>query len=298
MKVYVTPPVHQSVGVSRIAEALARYAPTGIDITHNRSEAELIVIHVLGRVGSLSRETAELLAEGRRYALIQYTLRSTQKPHTSHWWPVWQQAKTIWCTYDLRAKMAEDKLDPSSIQALPHYYAPYGADHNIFTLQLPAHPRPFLLCTTGFSWMTESVREVATAASRHGGKVFHLGPELNRDYITCAMGIDDQTLATYYRQCQWVSGLRRTEGFELPAVEGLLCGARPILYDCPHYTHWYGPHAEYVPQYELREDILQHLTGFFSRKKLRKVTRAERDKAVKKFHWPTLVEGFWKQVLA
>jgi hypothetical protein len=297
MKVYVQPQPHQSRGLARIGDAVARYVPAGVDVVTDDAQAELIVLHVIGRIGHVTRRIAQLKAEGRRYAIIQYALRSTKASHTRDWAPLWRDAAAVWCSYDLAAALEVDGFGAHDIRGMPFYYAPYGADDTIFTPQVQPHPRPFLACTTGFSWMTESVREVALAAQVRGGKVFHLGPDLGREWLTCAMNIDDQTLATYYRQCQWVSGLRRTEGFEMPAVEGLLCGARPILFDVPHYTHWYGSLARYVPERAFRADIVTDLIYVFGLR-VPTVTTAERADAVKRFHWPTLVGQFWKQVLA
>ena len=259
MKVYVRPQEHQSRGLARIGDAVVRYAPAGVDVVTDYAQAELVVLHVIGRIGHVTRQIAQLTADGRRYALIQYALRSTKARHTREWAPIWRGATAVWCSYDLVAAMDEDGFGAADIMGMPFYHAPYGADDTIFTPQASKHPRPFQVCTTGFSWMTESVREVALASQVWGGTVFHLGPDMGRAWVTCAMNIDDQTLATYYRQCEWVSGLRRTEGFEMPAVEGLLCGARPVLFDAPHYTHWYGSLARYVPERALRADIVTDL---------------------------------------
>ena len=85
----------------------------------------------------------------------------------------------------------------------------------------------------------ECKNEILLAAEGLGKKVFQLGSGENTDTITYSNNADDKTLAKYYSQCEFVSGLRRIEGFELPVIEGLLCGARPICFDIPDYRHWF-----------------------------------------------------------
>src|SRR5207253_7002977 len=114
--------------------------------------------------------------------------------------------------------------------------------------------------------------------------------------VACYSGLSDIQLATLYAQCHYVSGLRRIEGFELPAAEGLLCGARPILFDRDHYRNWYGSLAEYITESD-RPGVVAQLVDLFGRQ-VRTVTADERNEAVRRFHWPTILNGFWERCLA
>ncbi len=126
--------------------------------------------------------------------------------------------------------------------------------------------------------------------------MFHLGPNVRRDpRITCWQGMDDKALAKIWASCDYVSGLRRTEGFEFPAVEGLICGARPVLFDRRHYQTWYGELAEYVPE-SSRPEVIDSLEGLF-RSPYRPVTESEQAEAARRFGWPWLCHDFWKRCL-
>ena len=39
--------------------------------------------------------------------------------------------------------------------------------------------------------------------------------------------------------------LRKHEGFEMPGIESIFCGARPIVYDLPSFR-WYKGHAVFL----------------------------------------------------
>ena len=156
--------------------------------------------------------------------------------------------------------------------------------------------QPYLSGTSGSSWLTESVRECCNAARRVGGRTFHLGPKVSQNsYITCLKGMSDEYLARLWGSCKYVSGLRRTEGFELPAIEDLVCGTRPVLFDREHYRGWYGDFAEYIPEGS-RAEVTDSLEKLF-RGRYRTVTRAERDEAIKRFDWRPIINRFWRRVL-
>jgi glycosyltransferase involved in cell wall biosynthesis len=109
-----------------------------------------------------------------------------------------------------------------------------------------------------------------------------------------ACGIDDHRLAEYYSQARYVSGLRRGEGFELPVVEGLACGARPICFDLPCYTHWFAEHAVFVPE-SGQEELTDALTDIF-RRTPRPVSPAERSRVLETFSWESICRGFWMRL--
>jgi glycosyltransferase involved in cell wall biosynthesis len=173
------------------------------------------------------------------------------------------------------------------------YHAPLGVDASIFTLPPVGSHRDILVCTSGFQRNQESVAECDEAAVSLDGRIFQLGPHLDRmkSQVSYATGITDEELARWYRQCQWVSGLRRHEGFELPAAEGLLCGARPLLYDRPHYRHWFDGWAEFVPE-EPHDLVVENLKRLFARGPKR-VSEEEREFAARRFNWEQIVREFW-----
>lgn len=294
MRVYLEPPQH-SLGLERIKSALVRYAPAGIEVVTQPEQAELTVLWAIGRAMALTQQANSLRS---KYAVIQVCLRSTQKSSTNYWRMLWQNAEVVWSYYDLNAAIKQDggtKLWGAN--DLPNFYhAPLGADAAVF------YPRDvhklFVIASSGLSRLSESVRECVIAAGKVGRDALHIGAQLNLgdNVVLAGVGISDDQLAESYSECEFVSGLRRKEGFELPAIEGLLCGARPVVFDTADY-HWnYGDHAEYIHEGS-RSEVVDQLTKLFIHG-ARPVTQDEINQARERFNWETIIGGFWQHIRA
>jgi len=276
-----------SHALKRVARALVQYAPAAIEFVSVPVEAELIVLPVVGRQDRMRAVSESILSGGRQYAVIQYCLRSTLRPNTEGWLPLWRSARLVWSYYNLPALCVEDGVSPN----FPFYLAPLGVE-SIFSFDLVPVVR-YVIATSGQSYMTESVREAIHAAQRVGRKVAHLGPEMPGP-VTCFGDLSDASLVAVYNMCEFVSGLRRTEGFELPAAEGLLCGARPVLFDRPHYRQWYDGLAEFILETP-RPQVIDVLEQLF-RIGARPVTNEEICTARERFDWHRIIDGFWERV--
>lgn len=288
MNAYIMPIPVGSHGLRRVAEALVRYAPGYVNIVDRQKEADLTVLHVIGRQDRNYRRAAWCKRHGQKYAVIQYCLRSTLRPSTEGWLSLWENATLVWSYYDLAACCKEDAVP----RDFPFYHAPLGADAEVF------YPRSreckYVIATHGLSWTSESNREAYYAARKVGRPVFHLGPEFKRPHITNLSGINDDTLANLYSECEFVAGLRRTEGFELPVVEGLLCGARPVCFNRRHYRQWFEPWAVFIPEGS-REQVIDNLEAVF-REGAKPVMESEREAVRRGFDWASIVIGFWETV--
>lgn len=283
-KVFLEPPKVASPSLSRVADALTKYKPEGVEIVSDEAEADIVVLHVIGRQDQVLEKARNL----PRYAVIQYAVRSTLRPATTGWLPLWENADLVWSYYDLFSLCEEDGITPD----FDFYHSALGVDP-IF--QRSDLFKTFLIATSGQSYLTESVRECVLAASHFPLPVFHLGAELDKERVTCKTGISDEELCHYYSQAMYVSGLRRVEGFELPAAEGLLCGARPILFDKPHYRKWFNGLALFIPEGD-RDEVIKSLVKIFAAP-YQPVTVAERRDAAQRFNWETICTKFWEKLI-
>jgi len=179
-----------------------------------------------------------------------------------------------------------------------HYFAPMGADPRVF--RLGTGPRPVGIVTSGFvsGSIAEAIEEVAEAAYETDLTVFHLGPDKivgmqprMEPTWSSAHGISDFRLSQTFAMSKWVSGLRHVEGFEMPALEGLLCGARPIVFDRPEMRHWFGDHAMFVPECSGQDLIIRLIAILGSAPK--PVSFEERATVVERFSWSSVAKGFW-----
>lgn len=291
MKVYVqNPPL--SLAMNRVSEALTRFAPRSVQLTQHEGEADLVLLHVIGYPETVEK-IEQLKARGKQYGIIQYCMRSTQRPNTQDWLPIWHDAEIVWSYYDLPKLVREDKIE----FALDYnfYFAPLGADGSKFRPW--ATPKRYIIGTSGRVAESECILEAAEAAKIVGQQMFHLGPKDDRygDHVVCIEGMNDAQLGQLYSRCVYVAGLRRAEGFELPAAEGLLCGARPICFDRPHYRQWYGDHALYIPEDGYQETVEQLIALF--RERPPEITQEERDECAELFNWERIASGFWQALL-
>lgn len=289
-------PANSSRGIMRVRDALVRYAPKNIEIVKTPDQSDLTILHVYGRHDKVKRQIKWLKEHHKAYAMVQYSIRSTMRPSVLDWVRMWQEAKVVWSYYDLQALALEDI--GSQIHDMNFYHSPLGADPEVFYKRKTKGNRHFVMAACSQDYLVESAREIVIAAERLNKQVFFLGKELNKDNVICKTGITDEELAGYYSDCAFVSGLRRVEGFELPALEGLLCGARPIMFDTPHYRQWFNDLAIFIPEVprEVTIDLLEKIftignAGYPS------VTSSEIDIARERFDWQKIIKGFWQRVL-
>lgn len=294
MKVYLTPP-QPNRGLERIATALRKYAPPNVTIHTFPRNNDLTIIYAIGRRDAVDRQVEKILKAGKRYAIIQVCLKSTMSPDPWDWVDIWRSAEVVWSYYDLEEALRTGEYFKFAVCQLPNFYhAPLGADASVFQMH-DGWTHKYKVLTSGLSRLSESVRECHLAAAEVNEVSCHLGAKLNLgDAVECVYNIDDLELSYLYGQCEFVSGLRRKEGFELPAVEGLLCGARPLVFDNPDWRWNYGPHAEYLQETD-RQGVVDQLVELFKRG-ARPVSAEEREQAVERFNWKTIVEGFYERL--
>jgi len=285
MNVYVRPLRKLSIAMQRLSYALAVNAPRGIRIVGDPREADLQVLHVIG---------TDALEEVRapRYVAIQYV---TNMLAAAEWAPIWRDAALVWSYYDLQAAV--------EAEGTPFLRLPMGVDGATFKLPA-AGARDIGIVTTGYVHGpgAEALEEPAAAAHACGLSTVHVGPSLPEGMgarpprWTSEFDIPDRRLVELYQQARWVSGLRHAEGFEMPVLEGLCCGARPIVFDRPDAAHWFGDHAVRVPESEGPELVDMLVRRMADAPK--PVTQAERAAVLETFDWQAVAARFWAAVRA
>ena len=247
-------------------------------VDEHLGDLDLALVHANGRVDRLTR----LAAESAPYVVLQYSMRSTKTPSTRSWLPLWRHATLVWSYYDLPGACAQDGA-PADFR---FHRSPLGIAA-AFTSPPEAEKR-YAVVTHG-GYLTQSVRECVAAAARVGERAAHVGePFPGHDNVDFFENVDDEELAEVYAASRYVCGLRRVEGFEMPAAEGLACGARPILFDREHYRHWFGDHAAYIPEDD-REAVIDAVARVLASDN--PVSADERRWAVETFDWKPILEG-------
>jgi glycosyltransferase involved in cell wall biosynthesis len=302
----------QLLSTVRIAEALTNTAPDWVRVIQEPDRADIQII-----------QATDLKARRRirasRYAVVQHALtmemvsrgnreKIVVPENFNAWDTVWSKALAVWTHHDIRTEMSwggisstytAADLTPAARQL---YWAPFGVDLGVFRRSVSA--RDIGIITTGIvsSPTEEAIEEAALAAQRSGLTTVHLGPSQVQGMTATIPGwsavgpIADALLAALYGRAKWVSGLRHGEGFELPVVEGLACGARPICFDTPHQRFAFGELAVYVP--ESSGDVLvEHLARVMAEPPV-PVSAEEYARIETDFSWEKLATGFWHAMAA
>jgi len=275
--------------IDRISNALKTFAPKNIEFVNTKDEAEIIIHFINGRRDGFRREIEAQIANGKKVAIVQLSVRSTKNKSTTDWIELWKKANVVWSYYDIKKLCKEDGIKPD----FNFYYAPLGINgvfkkHNL--------AKKYIIAISSKSYTTESARECIIAAEHYKKRIFNVGPKISqRPSIDCAAGISDEELSKKYSQCEYVSGLRRKEGFELPIIEGAVCGARPIVFDKPHYKKWFKDFSIFIPE-NSREKTILSLKNVFS-KKPKPLADREIGKIKSTFSWEKIIDGFWKKMI-
>jgi hypothetical protein len=290
VKVFVEPPI-ENFCMMRISRALKNFAPSNIEFVNDEKDADLVILYIHGQRKRAWWTLAGHKKEGRECAIVQLQLKNSVNPATADWLKVWENAKLTWSYYDLPF-LCEEEGNKVNFN---FYHAPLGVDCEVF--KEANLEKKYIIGIHSKGWSRESLQEVVTAARKVGKKVLNF--ESPKDYgegvdFTGILKDDDAKMAQFYSQCKYVSGLRRVEGFELPVIEGLMCGARPICYDLPSYRMWFNGLAEFIPD-EGRAKSIPALVELF-KKEPRSVSNDEKEFVKTNFNWEVIAKGFWNRI--
>jgi hypothetical protein len=280
-RVFLEPTGLYSRAMVRVALALEQHAPRSVEIVRDIEDSDLHVLHVIGALpdGMVTPNSI----------IIQYCLQTTGVL-LEQWRPLWERARMVWSYFDL------------GDNAPRFYHAPLGVDRSFINGHHDMPVRDIHVMTSGYvsSAGGEAIEEVAIAADKVGLRVLHLGPShvdgmrVTPPRWSSVLGVSDVELAALYRQTEWVSGLRHVEGFELPVLEGLCCGARPIVFDRPDMTQWYEGHAAFIPECD-GEELVEELVEVLRHHPV-PVSASERAEVARKFDWGVIARGFWERL--
>ncbi len=288
MNVFLRPIGLHSRAMVRVAEALTAYAPPDINVVDQPERADLSILHAIGP-GLFER-----IDENQPRAVIQYCFK-TAGYTLERWQEIWKGSEVVWSYYDL-APYGGDR-------DFSFYYAPLGVDAPFTTAKLNGQARTIGVMSSGYvsGPACEAIEEIAWAADTAGLHVVHLGPSNvvgmpeKKNNWAAVSGISDEELAQLLRTTKWVSGLRHIEGFELPVLEGLMCGARPIVFDREETREWYDGHAVFVPE-TVGDRLVDSLSTVLSRDP-EPVTEKERARVAARFDWAQIAPAFWRRLL-
>lgn len=268
-----------SHAIDRITKALLKYVPPGINFVPNEQEAEIAIIFVTGRHDHIAQRASDLTRAGKKYVIVQLSLLSTNNPRARDWFQIWEGAKLVWSYYDLKQYCKN------------FYHSPLGSDPESFYPILSE--RKYAICTVGNYFDAECLWDAWEAARYVQKKAAHIGRRvINYSWIDFHWHIKDEELNQIYNQSSYISGLRTKEGFEIPAVEGLLCGVKPILFDTPNFRQWYDGLALFIPE---DDNIFENLVRILEDES-KGVSSRVRQEVIERFNWNKILFEFWERL--
>jgi len=279
-----------SRAMERIRRAFIAYSPPGTLFVDNM---ETDVVHCLNWVGQNPREhTARCeivqgvptLPLGSKYIVFVHVGNPHYRDLDSYYQRILAGALLV-VTYD------REILGYEGSNVLE---TPWGFEPTTFYREPRA--RGYKILATGYVAESEAIDACFDACLRLQAKLCHVGGLLRaiprHPCYDRYEGISDSELRDLYNSSEYVSGMRREGGFELPVLEGYACGCRPIVFEQPTMRKWYNDFAIFVPNLP-RGELVKILVDV-----LRQPTNLNpRPDALEKFHWKQIIARVWISLL-
>lgn len=256
---------------------LKRYAHNRIDFVDNPSNADLQIVNIT-RLSDINKIKCS------KYIVLFHCRGEWSEENIEKYRKLFDEAIFVYSHQDLKAELPDSKF--------LFKRGPWGTDDWNFYTDSNVK-RKFKVINTGLVAETEAIKECLDACEELDVNQVHIGLNLwyksPKYFYTSNLSVEEMRGA--YNSAEFVSGMRRIEGFEKPVIEGLLCGARPICFDTPLFRYWYDGLAEFVPECA-PEELTKHLVKVF-KDGARPVTDSEKELAIKRFGWKNVAINFW-----
>lgn len=170
-------------------------------------------------------------------------------------------------------------------------HTPWGAEETLFFNT--GVEKDIDVFTTGHIASTENIDNVVGAAIMTGKVVYHTGEDFkyNRAHYKYLPYMSDTQYSAILNRAKYISCLREIEGFELAGVEGLFCGAVPIVPNLPTYD-WYSGFAVKV---DMKDNVLLQVADIISRDP-KTLVNPDMNKAHELFDWKNIVANIFRDL--
>ncbi|WP_102275733.1 glycosyltransferase [Cytobacillus massiliigabonensis] len=280
MKVYFNTMKFLSRSFHRIEKYFKQYAPKEIKWVDSLEDADFIIEQLVGSNPDLLSK----LNIGKPYAIIfNGGIRDGLAEY-------FKNAKWVFSFLPVENEGFEGNF----------ILSPLGVDSSIFK-RIEGINKDIDIITTGYVAYSEGIDSVIMANTKNNGNLVHMGGDLIHDLkqpvqtiggVRRVEGITDNELVHLYNRAKYVSGLRRTEGFELPVIEGLLCGARPICFDSPIYRRWFDGLVTFIPELDDKDELAEKILEVF-KGPYKPVLPSEQEYVKNYFSWEKISQSFW-----
>lgn len=173
-------------------------------------------------------------------------------------------------------------------------HIPLGADPETFYPE--ERPKKYKIMTSGHVAESEYCYQAYRAAYANGGLTAHVGGiAFPGDKWVRFEDVSDQVMRWLYNESEYVSALRKREGFELGAIESLFSrGGRPIIFDRPDQD-WMRKWSITIHE-DTPERVEEQLREVLSKPAV-PITEEEHKEIVAMLSWEPIIKRFWDELL-
>lgn len=260
----------------RISDAFHKYSPSWIEWVQREEDCNVLLVHVVGG------EEAIILEKVIPKIIIQHCYFSAE--YERYDWPKYWEQAILTVSFHNLPEYTERKFS--------FYGMPWGAEVEQF-FRIPSIEKDISIFSTGHVAETECIDKVFEACKTLKTIMFHTGHNFNwnTQYYKHLEYIDNVPFNYLLNRCKYVSALRLVEGFELTAIEGLFCEARPIIPNESTYN-WYRNYAYTI---DTSKDIVEQLMVILNTSP-KPILEEEKKEIISTFSWKTIMEGFYKEL--
>lgn len=258
----------------RISEALHKYSPEWVEWINSESNSEINIIHEVG--GGEIKPIQDSLDNKKKTIIIQHTYFTSGY---NEWDSLWEKANLTISFHDL----------PTYTKKHFNFYAtPWGYDPSIFYNKKLNKINPIFV--TGHIANTEHIDDVYNACRFLGLTLLHTGEDFKwGNFYKFLPYMDNKDFANLLNTVTYTSCLRSVEGFEMVGVEGLACGAIPIVLDLPTYR-WYKGFGIFInPNNYITEQLVEILSH-------KPDINIQQDKVREAFAWDNIIRKLFLKV--
>jgi len=288
MKIYYEPQSCQGRVMHNIADKLKKYAPEKYIFVKNYKEADLVIENIYGdhkSVKAVNNDEIIEHLESKPFGVLFHGFAIPKKYVLQNEFFNWcfKKAKFIYTPWDLTSYYGF-KLNNFLRGA-------WGVESEEF-YRLIIKKR-YIIAATGYVSSTEAIQEIYEACKIIKGKMLHLGHNFGFDnnIYENRSNVSIEEVRLIFNSSNYVSALRRSEGFELPAIESGACGVRPICFNNPHYTDWFKDFAIFIDE-TTSEGIVSQLVEILS-KEPEPISEELRLDIKRRFDWKVICKNIW-----
>jgi hypothetical protein len=259
---------------NRIEDALHKYS-YGVEWT-DLEHCDVAIVNVVG--GGEASVIQNALDNHKKTVIFQHCYFTSMY---DNWLDYWKQANLTISFHDLQSYTPEK---------FNFYSTPLGADTEYFKNY--NQERTVRAFTTGHVAETENIDKIYQACKESGHTLYHTGENFrygsNYRFLSY---MSDLAFVNMLNSTSYIPCLREIEGFEMMGVEGLFCGARPIVPKLPTYR-WYEGHAEFV---DTQNNLVEQLVNIFNREP-KPISKEEYYEIDRKFSWKNIVKNIFEKI--